>query len=313
MLKILIVDKVHPYLSEKLTEKGFLCETDLACDYDSFRSRPDDVEGLVIRSRFVIDQAMLEQKCALKFIVRIGSGVENIDVAFAEKHGIRVLSTPEGNANAVAEHCLGLLLSALRHIPAADREVRAGEWLREKNKGTELKARRYGIVGYGHTGAAFARLLHSLGCEVYAYDKYHPENANDDAAMVPLETLMQKCDVMSLHVNYMPANKYMIDKAFIEKMSLPFVLINSSRGLVVNTADVAEALQSGKITAACLDVLEYESTRLKNLPKQSWPSAMCSVASTERAILTPHIAGQTTDAELRHARYAVNKILELYA
>jgi D-3-phosphoglycerate dehydrogenase / 2-oxoglutarate reductase len=313
MLKILIVDKVHPYLSEKLSEKGFLCETDMTYGYDSFLSRPDDVEGLVVRSRFVIDRAMLEQKRALKFIVRIGSGVENIDVAFAQKRGIRVLSTPEGNANAVAEHCLGLLLSALRHIPAADREVRAGEWLREKNKGTELQSHRYGLIGYGHTGAAFARLLHALGCEVYAYDKYHPENANGDAAMVSLETLMQKCDVVSLHVNYMPENKYLIDKCFIERMASPFVLINSSRGLVVNTADVAEALQSGKITTACLDVLEYESTRLKNLPKELWPAAMYAVAASERAILTPHVGGQTADAELRHAHYAVNKILELYA
>lgn len=313
MLKILIVDRVHPYLPEKLSGRGFLCETDLTYDYDSFLSRPDDVEGLVIRSRFVIDQAMLEQKHALKFIVRIGSGVENIDVAFAEKRGIRVLSTPEGNSNAVAEHCLGLLLSALRHITAADREVRAGEWLREKNKGTELHSHRYGIIGYGHTGAAFARLLHALGCEVYAYDKYHPENANGDAAMVPLETLMRTCDVVSLHVNYMPENKYLVDKAFVERMSSPFLLINTSRGLVVNTADVAEALQSGKITMACLDVLEYESTRLKNLPKEAWPAAMHAVATSERAILSPHVGGQTADAELRHAQCAVNKILELYA
>ncbi len=312
MPKILIVDRVHPCLSEKLSEKGFLCETDMTYDYDSFLSRPDDVEGLVIRSRFVIDQAMLEQKRALKFIVRIGSGVENIDVAFAEKCGIRVLSTPEGNANAVAEHCLGLLLSALRHIPAADREVRAGEWLREKNKGSELQSHRYGLIGYGHTGAAFARLLHALGCEVYAYDKYHPENANGDAAMVPLDELMGQCDVVSLHVNYMPENKYLIDKAFIEKMSHPFMLMNTSRGLVVDTAAVAEALQSGKITAACLDVLEYESTRLKNLPKASWPAAMDAVAASEHAILTPHVGGQTTDAELRHAQYAVHKILKLY-
>ncbi len=309
MKKVLIVDRVHPYLSEELSKQGFACETDMSFTQESFIAGPDDLFGLVIRSRFVVDQAVIDSKPSLKFIVRIGSGVENIDVAYAESKGVTVISTPEGNANAVAEHCLGLLLAALRHISSADREVRAGEWLREKNKGTELQSHTYGLIGYGHTGPAFAKLLRALGCQVYAYDRYNPAAGDENAVITDLETLKQKCDVISVHVNYIPENKYFINREFIEKMSHPFVLINTSRGLVVNTAAVVEALESGKIIVACLDVLEYESTRLKNLPKEQWPAAMERLAQMENAILTPHVGGQTPEAELRHAQVAVERIL----
>lgn len=309
MKKVLIVDRVHPYLSEKLSERGFVCLTDMTFTYDSFKAAPDDLYGLVIRSRFVVDRELLDSKPSLKFIVRIGSGVENIDVEYAEQKGIKVISTPEGNANAVAEHCLGFLLAALRHLSSADREVRAGEWHREKNKGTELQSHTYGLIGYGHTGPAFAKLLHALGCKVYAYDRYNPVAGDGNAEMTNLETIMRECDVISVHVNYIPENKYFINEQFIEDVAQPFVLINTSRGMVVNTEDVVKGLESGKIRMACLDVLEYESPKLKNLPKEQWPAAMEKLATMENAILTPHVGGQTTDAELRHAQVAVEKVV----
>jgi len=308
MKKILIVDRVHPWLSEKLTEKGFVCQTDMTYTDQTFIAEQDDLLGLVIRSRFVVDRKVIDSKPSLKFIVRIGSGVENIDVAYAEQRGIQVISTPEGNANAVAEHCLGLLLAALRHIASADREVRDGQWLREKNKGTELQSHTYGLIGYGHTGPAFARLLKALGCQVYAYDRYNPNAGDENATMVSLEEIWAKCDVISTHINYIPENKYFINQKQIALAAHPFILINSSRGLVVNTADVVEAIKQGKIEMACLDVLEYESTKLKNLPKEEWPEAMEQLATMERAILTPHVGGQTLDAELRHAKVAFEKI-----
>lgn len=311
MANILIVDRVHPALAEGLRARDFVCTTDMTCTYESFAARADDLFGLVIRSRFVVDRALLDTKPSLRFIVRIGSGVENIDVAYAESRGVRVISTPEGNANAVAEHCLGLLLGLLRHISSADREVRAGEWLREKNKGTELHAHTYGIIGYGHTGPAFARLLHTLGCEVYAYDRYNPNAGDECAKMVSLEELCARCDVISLHVNYIPENLHLINSEFIERMPHPFLLLNSSRGLVVECAALVRGLQSGKVTAAALDVLEYESTRLKNLPKAEWPEAMTTLATMENVILTPHVGGQTLDAELRHAQVAFEKIVEV--
>lgn len=313
MKKVLIVDRVHPYLSEQLSGEGFVCQTDMTFTYDSFKAAPDDLYGLVIRSRFVIDRDIIDSKSSLKFIVRIGSGVENIDVEYAEKKGIKVISTPEGNANAVAEHCLGFLLAALRHLSSADREVRAGEWHREKNKGTELHSYTYGLIGYGHTGPAFAKLLRALGCEVYAYDRYNPAAGNGNAEMTDLDTIMRKCDVISVHVNYIPENKYFIDEKFIENVAKPFVLINTSRGLVVNTEAVVKGLESGKIRMACLDVLEYESPKLKNLPKEQWPAAMERLSQLENVILTPHVGGQTPEAELRHAQVAVERILERVA
>lgn len=312
MKNVLIVDRVHPYLADSLSENGFLCRTDMSYTYDTFMAEPDNLSGLVIRSRFVVDQAVINSKPSLQFIVRIGSGVENIDVAYAEQKGIRVISTPEGNANAVAEHCLGLILSALRHIPSANQEVRNGEWLREKNKGTELAAHTYGIIGYGHNGPALARLLRSLNCQVYAYDRYNPNAGDENATMVTLEELMQKCDVISLNINYIPENEYFVNKAFIQQMAHPFVLVNSSRGRVVNTADLVQGIQSGKVLHACLDVLEYENAKLKNLPKTAWPETMETLASLEQVTLTPHVAGQTLDAEYRHAKVAVEKILKCF-
>lgn len=312
MKNVLIVDRVHPYLADSLSENGFLCRTNMTYTYDTFMAEPDNLSGLVIRSRFVVDQAVINSKPSLQFIVRIGSGVENIDVAYAEQKGIRVISTPEGNANAVAEHCLGLILSALRHIASANNEVRAGAWLREKNKGTELAAHTYGIIGYGHNGPALARLLKLLGCTVYAYDRFNPHAGDGNACMVSLEELMQKCDVISLNINYIPENEYFVNKAFIQQMAHPFVLVNSSRGRVVNTADLVQGIQSGKVLHACLDVLEYENAKLKNLPKTAWPETMETLASLEQVTLTPHVAGQTLDAEYRHAKVAVEKILKCY-
>lgn len=310
MANILIVDRVHPYLAEQLSLRGFTCHTDMTLTYDSFKAGPDCWSGLIIRSRFVIDKAVIDSKPSLKFIVRIGSGVENIDVAYAESKGVRIISTPEGNAHAVAEHCLGLLLSSLRHIASADREVRAGQWLREKNKGTELNAHTYGIIGYGHTGPAFARLLTTLGCTVLAYDRYNASAGDTYAHMTTMEEIFDQCDVISLHVNYRPENHYLVNDEWIRAVRKPFILLNTSRGQVVNTADVVQHLKSGKILAADLDVLEYESPKLKNLPKEEWPEAMEQLAAMDNVILTPHVGGQTLDAELRHARVAVEKIVE---
>lgn len=311
MANVLIVDRVHPYLAEQLSLRGFTCHTDMTYTYDAFIAGPDCWSGLIIRSRFVVDKAVIDSKPSLKFIVRIGSGVENIDVAYAESRGVRVISTPEGNAHAVAEHCLGLLLSTLRHIPTANQEVRAGEWMREKNKGTELASHTYGIIGYGHTGPAFARLLTTLGCTVLANDCYNASAGDAYARMTTMEEIFEQCDVISLHVNYRPENHHLVNDEWILAVRKPFILLNTSRGQVVNTADVVQHLKSGKILAAGLDVLEYESPKLKNLPKEEWPEAMEQLAAMDNVILTPHVGGQTPEAELRHAQIAVEKILNI--
>lgn len=311
MSKILIVDRVLPMFSEQLTLNGFDCTTDMELTYDSFSALPDEYEGLIIRSRFVVDKKLIDAKRNLRFIVRIGSGMENIDVDYARTKNIECISTPEGNANAVAELCLSFLMSAMRHLNTADSEVRQGEWLREKNKGSELASRTVGIIGYGHTGPAFARILHLLGCKVLCYDRYKSSYGDENATPASLDEICKTCDVISLHVNYLPENHHFINEDFIHEVVHPFIFINSSRGAAVDTASVINGINDGKITCACFDVLEFESSRLKIPQKEEWPLTLQELAKMDKVILTPHIGGQTFESEQRHAEIAVKRILQL--
>ncbi len=311
MPKILIVDRVHPILTEQLIAHGYECETNRDLTHDAFMVLPDEYDGLIIRSRFAVDAAVIDSKPSLRFVVRIGSGMENIDTQYAQQKGIACFSTPEGNANAVAELCLTFLLVALRHVSNADREVRQGAWLREKNKGTELASQTVGIIGYGHTGPAFARLLKQLGCRVLCYDRYRQNYGDEYAEEVSMEELFRQCNIISLHINYLPENHYFVNKKLIDGIKHPFIFINTSRGWSVNTADVLAAIKEGKIQYACFDVLEFESSRLQIPPKEEWNAVMQELAATDCVLLTPHVGGQTIEAEKRHATIAVKKILEL--
>ena len=312
MSKILIVDRVHPLLSELLNKQGYECETNRELTHDAFVALPDEYDGLIIRSRFAVDAAAIDSKPGLRFVMRIGSGMENIDTQYAQQRGVTCLSTPEGNANAVAELCLSFLLAALRHVASADREVKQGAWLREKNKGTELASQTVGIIGYGHTGPAFAKLLKLLGCRVLCYDRYRQNYGDDNAEEVSsLEELFSRCNVISLHINYLPENHYFINKKLIDEIKHPFIFINSSRGWAVNTADVLTAIKEGKIQYACFDVLEYESSRLQIPPKEEWDEVLRELAENDHVLLTPHVGGQTLEAERRHAVFAARKILAM--
>lgn len=309
--KILIVDRAAPSLAHDLQAHGFVCETRLDLTYDDFLRLPDDLYGLVIRSRFQVDKPLIDSKSHLCFIARLGSGVENIDTVYAESRGIACISTPEGNANAVAEHALGLLLSALRNIPKSDREVRRGEWLREANKGTELASQTVGIIGYGHTGPAFARLLRPFGTKILVYDKFRNDITDGFVTVTDLSTIFRECNVISLNINYLPENKYFVGGEFLDAARDGLILINTSRGPVVDTAALVSHLRNGKVRCACLDVLEYESVRLKIPPKNEWEEALLQLSEMDNVILTSHLAGQTAEAEQRHADIAVQKILKL--
>lgn len=311
MPKILIVDRVLPLLSDRLSANGYECETNKELTHDDFVALPDEYEGLIIRNRFMMDAAAIDSKPHLRFVVRIGSGMENIDTQYAESKGVKCISTPEGNANAVAELCLSFLLAALRHIATADQEVRQGQWLREKNKGTELASHTVGIIGYGHTGPAFAKLLKTLGCRVLCYDQYRQNYGDENAIEVSLQELFEQCDVISLHVNYLPENHYFINKKLIDQIKHPFIFINTSRGWAVNTQDVLTAIKEGKIQYACFDVLEYESSRLQIPQKEEWDMVLQELTETGCVLLTPHVGGQTYESERRHVEIAVNKVLRL--
>ena len=312
MKKILIVDKVHPYLVEQFTSRGFLCVTMLNISYNEFINLNDEYEGLAIRSKFNVDKEAIKSKRNLKFIIRIGSGVEHIDLPFASANGIQVISTPEGNAPAVAEHCLGMLLCALKKMATADREVREGKWLRGKNKGNELSAQTVGIIGFGHTGKAFAGLLHALGCKILVYDKFETGFEETYIEEVSLDELLQRATVISLHINYLPENHNFININLLQKAKQNPIFINTSRGNTVNTADLIFALDEDYIAFACLDVLEFENVNLQIPPKDAWNDTLLRLTSNKKVLLTPHTAGQTVEAELRHAEVAVDKFLLLY-
>ena len=305
------MDKVHPYLAEHFASKGYLCETVLQISYNDFIELDDEYTGLVIRSKFEVDKNAISSKSNLKFIIRIGSGVEHIDTQFAKAKGIKVISTPEGNASAVAEHCLGMLIAALKKIPTANSEVKNGEWLREKNKGTEISSQTVGIIGFGHTGKAFARLLSVFGCKILVYDKFKSGFQETYIEEVALDDLLQRATVISLHINYLPENHYFINKTLLQKAQQQPVFINTSRGLAVNTADLIFALDEDYISFICLDVLEYENVNLQIPPKAAWNDALLRLASNKHVLLTPHTAGQTVDAELGHAKIAAEKMLSI--
>jgi D-3-phosphoglycerate dehydrogenase len=301
------VDKVHPYLVEQFTSRGFACKTILQISYNNFIKLDDEYTGLVIRNKFNVDKNALLSKKKLQFIIRIGSGVEHIDLPFASANGIRVISTPEGNAPSVAEHCLGMLLSALKKIATANHEVRKGEWLREKNKGRELSAQTVGIIGFGNTGKAFAKLLQVFGCKILVYDKFKSGFTETYIEEVSLDELLQRATVISLHINYLPENHYFINKTLLFKTKQIPIFINTSRGLTVNTADLIFAMDEDMISFACLDVLEYENINLQIPPQTEWNDTLWRLTSNKKVLLTPHTAGQTFDAELRHAEVAVQK------
>jgi D-3-phosphoglycerate dehydrogenase len=304
--KILIVDKVHPYLVEQFTNKGFFCERRLNLTYSDFRNLDDCYDGLVIRSKFELDERALTSKKNLKFIIRVGSGTEHIDLQYVSANNIIIISTPEGNAPTVAEHGVGMLLAALKRMATADQEVRGGAWLREKNKGFELSSQTVGIIGFGHTGKAFAKLLSAFGSKILVYDKFKNGFKETYVEEVTLEELLQRSTVISLHINFFPENHYFINKAIFEKVKKKPVFINTARGLAVNTADLLNALDEGIVSFACLDVLEFENVNLQIPPKEEWDETLQRLTTYNNVLLTPHTAGQTIDAELRHAEVAVS-------
>jgi D-3-phosphoglycerate dehydrogenase len=309
--KILIVDKVHPYLVEQFTKRGFLCETKLEISQNEFINIEDKYIGLVIRCKLHLDKKAINSKNNLKFIIRIGSGVEHIDLPFASNKGIKVIHTPEGNAPAVAEHCLGMLLCALKKINTANQEVKEGKWLREKNKGSELATQTVGIIGFGNTGKAFASLLSGFGCKILVYDKFKSDFNETHIEEVSLDELLQRATVISIHINYLPENHYFANLNLFQKAKQIPIFINSSRGLTVNTKDLIFALDEDYISFACLDVLEFENVNLQIPPKMQWNDTLLRLTSNKKILLTPHTAGQTVDAELRHAEIAINKFEDL--
>ncbi|TGV01776.1 2-hydroxyacid dehydrogenase [Flavivirga rizhaonensis] len=313
-MKILHLDTNHELMIDQLTDLGFVNHEDYTSSKEAIEAKIKDYDGIVLRSRFTIDKQFLDAATNLKFIGRVGAGLENIDCNYAEKKGITLISAPEGNRNAVGEHTLGMLLSLFNKLNKADLEVRQGEWLREDNRGIELDGKTVGIIGYGNMGKAFSKKLRGFDVEVLCYDiKERVGDAN--AKQASLAEFQDKVDVVSLHTPETPLTINMIDNAFINQFKKSFWLINTARGKSVVTKDLVSALKSGKILGAGLDVLEYEKASFENLFKKDttsnlteMPEAFQYLIDSKNVILSPHVAGWTIESKEKLAQTIVDKI-----
>ncbi|WP_304037268.1 2-hydroxyacid dehydrogenase [Mesonia mobilis] len=308
-MKVLHLDKNHPLILEQLQELGFTNEEDYSSSKEKILEKIDAYDGIIIRSRFKLDQAFLSVAKNLKFIGRLGAGLENIDTEFASAQGIKLFSAPEGNRNAVGEHALGMLLSLFNKLNKADREVRNGKWLREENRGVELEGKTLGIIGYGNMGKSFAKKLQGFDVEVLCYDIQ--ENVGDQfAKQVNLEEFQQNVEVLSLHTPLTETTNKLVDAKFINSFKHNFWFINTGRGQSVVTSDLVKALKSGKVLGAGLDVLEYEKTSFENLftSAAQMPEAFQYLVNAENVLLSPHVAGWTIESKRKLAQVIVDKI-----
>lgn len=309
-MKILHIDSNHPILLEILEREGFINEMDFTSSKEAIESKINDYDGVVIRSRFKIDKTFLDKAAHLKFIARVGAGLESIDCEYAIQKGIELISAPEGNRNAVGEHALGMLLSLFNKLNQADKSVKSGKWERERHRGFELEGKTVGIIGYGNMGKSFAKKLKGFDVNEVVFYDIQSGLEDENARQVSLEELQQKADVLSLHTPWTPLTDKMINTDFINQFAKPFWLINTARGKNVVTKDLVEALKSGKILGAGLDVLEYEKLSFENMDVEKIPEELKYLFKADNVILSPHIAGWTFESHKKLAQTIADKILK---
>lgn len=309
-MRILLLDKNHPLITEQLLEKNFILEEDFTSSYDEVCRKIENYDGVIIRSRIPLDKNFLERAKNLKFIARVGAGMENIDIPVAEKLGIQLINSPEGNRDSVAEHVVGMLLVLMNRLFIASQEVKNGIWLREENRGDELLGKTVGLIGYGNMGKATAKRLSGFGCTVIFHDIL-PGLSDEYATQVSLEELKDRAEVLSLHIPLTEESYYLIDGSFISEMKNDFYFINTARGKNVETKSLVEAMRSGRVKGACLDVMEYEKSSFENLETEN--EDLKYLLESEKAIVTPHIAGWTHQSKEKLAQVIADKIIAGFA
>jgi D-3-phosphoglycerate dehydrogenase / 2-oxoglutarate reductase len=333
MKKVLITDDVHALLINGLDNMGFTCIYEPSISNEKVHDIIGDYEGLIINSKIFVDRAMLDAGKKLLFVGRVGSGMEIVDKAYAAEKGVAVLSSPEGNRNAVAEHALGMLLALANNLNRANAEVKNFNWQREKNRGFELMGKTIGIIGFGNTGRAFSRKLMGMGMRILIYDKYvyngqlsafNGQNAvssgqfsMDNADLtdenwqistlveVDIETIWQEADIISFHVPLTAETRFMANADFFSNCKKNIILLNTSRGKVVKTVDLIAALESRKVLGACLDVFENEKTAVYTEGEHLMYEKLFSL---DNVIVSPHVAGWTHESKERLASVLLKKI-----
>jgi len=307
--RILFIESVHDILEERLTAAGFACEHRYTANRDEILRDLPQYAGVVIRSRVKVDREFMDHGVNLQFIARSGSGLENIDTDYALEKGIRLFNSPEGNRDAVGEHVAGMLLSLMNRLHLADREVRQGKWLREENRGLEISGKTVGIIGYGQMGSSVAEKLSGFGCELIAFDKYLNPQRNTTARLTTLEELQERADIISLHLPLNKETMHFADTAFFASFHKPIWFVNTARGKNVDTKALADALRTGKVRGACLDVLEYEKASLEGLDTSEMPPVLRYLFESENVLLTPHVAGWTAESYYKLSSVLADKIL----
>ena len=309
-MKILFLDTVHEILENRLTQAGFSCIDGTKFTIEETKSQLSEIDGIVIRARFTLNEELLKFAVQLKFIARSGAGMENIDEEYCKNRNILLFNAPEGNRNAVGEHALGMLLSLMNKIHTANRDVKNGLWEREKNRGLELDGKTVGIIGFGNNGSAFAKKLQGFNVEILVYDKFKSDFSTDQIKESTLEEIFQKADVLSFHI---PQNKetiYFGNDTFFESFKKPIFLLNLSRGKIIDSKALLNALNAGKILGAGLDVLEYEKSSFENMFDGSLPEEFIQLVQSEKVLLTPHVGGWTNESYFKLSDVLATKILD---
>lgn len=313
-MEVVFLDTVHPILEERLLARGlFTCVDGTTWDRAECATKLKSAQGIVIRSRFPMDEQILQYAPNLRFIARSGAGMENIDEAYCAGRGIQLFNAPEGNRNAVGEHALGMLLALMNKLHTADRDVRNGIWDREGNRGIELDGKTVGIIGYGNNGAAFAKKLRGFDVKVLAYDKYKTGYGDDFVMEATLEAVLRKADVISFHIPQNSETIYFADQEFFDGLGRSIFLLNLSRGKIVETAALIRAMESGVVLGAGLDVNEFEKASFESFFENDVPEELRYLLHSDRVLLTPHVGGWTQESYFKLSDVLAQKILNRYA
>jgi D-3-phosphoglycerate dehydrogenase / 2-oxoglutarate reductase len=305
--KVLIAAPVHQVLTEGLVNEGYELVMQEKISQGIAPALIQDCVGVITSTRLLLNRELLDAAPLLQWIGRMGSGMEVIDTGYAKQRGISCFSSPEGNSNAVAEHALGMLLALNKRIVRSHNEVARGEWKREENRGYELEGKTIGIIGFGHTGRAFARKLQAFDMEIIAYDKYTKRDIPSYVTCCDtLQQIQEKADILSFHVPLQDDTLYYFDDAFVGNMKKPFILVNTSRGSVVNSKALLEGFLVGKITGACIDVWEEEPIEKMN---EELKYVLAEILKIPNVIVTPHIAGYSYEALYKMSKVLLDKIV----